>query len=162
MFVDRARIRVTAGAGGNGCVSFHREKYVPKGGPNGGDGGKGGDIYVAASSRYNSLNHLHYHRIWKGNRGVHGMGSDMHGRTGEDIVIDVPVGSVVYREDDEALLGDLVEEGQQIRVAEGGRGGKGNARFASNTHRLPRVAEKGEPGEDVHLRLELKVIADVG
>ena len=162
MFVDRARIRVTAGAGGNGCISFRREKYVPKGGPDGGDGGKGGDIVVVASSRFNALNHLRYHSTWVGNRGAHGLGSDMHGRSGEDTIIEVPVGTLIREEDAETLLADLTEEGQRFRVAEGGRGGKGNARFATSTQRAPRFAEKGEPGEEAHFLLELKVIADVG
>lgn len=162
MFVDRARIRVTAGAGGDGCMSFRREKYVPKGGPDGGDGGKGGDIYIVATSRHNALNHLRFHSTWKGNRGTHGMGKDMHGRGGDDIDIEVPIGTVIRREEDDTVLADLLEEGQRLRVAAGGRGGKGNARFASNSFRAPRFAEKGEPGEYIELVLELKVIADVG
>jgi GTP-binding protein len=162
MFVDRVRIRVTAGAGGNGCVSFRREKYVPKGGPDGGDGGKGGDIIAVATSRVNALNHLRYHSTWVGKRGAHGMGSDMHGRNAEDAIIDVPIGTLIRDDEDGTLLADLTEEGDRFVVAAGGRGGKGNARFTTSTERAPRFAEKGEPGEEAHLLLELKVIADVG
>ena len=162
MFVDRARINVTAGAGGNGCCSFRREKYVPHGGPSGGDGGDGGDIYLVATKRHNALNHLRYHSTWKGNRGQHGQGSDMHGKNGQEVLIEVPVGTVVRDRESGTVLCDLSEEGQRHLVARGGKGGRGNARFVTSTNRVPRFAEKGEPGEEASLDLELKLIADVG
>ena len=162
MFIDRARIHVTAGAGGNGCCSFRREKFVAHGGPSGGDGGNGGSVYLVATSRHNALNHIRYHAIWKGNRGQHGLGSDMHGKTGKDITIEVPVGTVIREQDSDVALCDLSEEGQQFCASNGGRGGRGNARFATATNRVPRFAEKGEPGEEVCLDLELKLIADIG
>lgn len=162
MFVDRARINVTAGAGGNGCCSFRREKYVPYGGPNGGDGGDGGDIYLVATTRHTTLNHLRYHSTWKGNRGEHGRGSDMHGKNGEDVPIEVPVGTVIRERESGAVLCDLSEEGQRYLAARKGVGGRGNARFSSSTNRAPRFAEKGEPGGEASLELELKLIADVG
>ena len=162
MFVDRARINVTAGAGGRGCCSFRREKYVPYGGPSGGDGGDGGSVYLVATSRHTTLNPLHYHSTWKGHRGEHGKGSDMHGKNGEDILIEVPVGTVIRERDSEVVLCDLSEDGQRYLVARGGIGGKGNARFATSTDRAPQFAEKGEPGGEASLELELKLIADVG
>ncbi len=162
MFVDRARINVTAGAGGNGCCSFRREKYVPHGGPSGGDGGDGGDVYLVATPRHNALNHLRYHATWKGNRGQHGQGSDMHGKNGKETPIEVPVGTVVRERDSGTVLCDLSQEGQRYLAARGGKGGRGNARFTSSTNRAPLFAEKGEPGEEVLLDLELKLIADVG
>lgn len=162
MFVDRARVRVTAGAGGNGCVSFRREKYVPRGGPDGGDGGKGGDVYFVADERYASLYDFRYHSHWKGEPGVHGQGSDCHGRHGRDVRIPVPPGTIIKRLETEEILADLSKPGQEFLAARGGRGGKGNARFVSSTQRAPRFAEKGEPGEDAEYLLELKIIADVG
>lgn len=162
MFVDRTRIRVTAGGGGNGCIAFRREKYVPFGGPNGGDGGRGGDIILRATARFNSLNHLRYHSIWKGKRGEHGLGSDMAGKSAEDIIIDVPIGTMAYTAETHELIADLSEEGAQVTIAKGGAGGKGNARFTSSTHQAPRFAEKGEPGEEAAVDLELKLIADIG
>ncbi len=162
MFVDRARIQVTAGAGGRGCRSFRREKYVSHGGPNGGDGGDGGSVYVVATTRHNSLNHLRYHSTWKGNRGQHGLGSDMHGKTGADLLIEVPVGTVARGEGSGEVLCDLSEEGQRYCVAQGGKGGRGNARFTTSTNRAPQFAEKGEPGEEATVEFELKLIADVG
>ncbi|MCC6695897.1 MAG: GTPase ObgE [Candidatus Hydrogenedentes bacterium] len=162
MFVDRTRIRVTGGAGGNGCCSFRREKYVPRGGPNGGDGGNGGSVYFLADARYTSLLDLRFHAHRKGNPGVHGQGSDCHGKNGEDIYIHVPTGTVIRRTDTGDVVADLTEDGQTFRAALGGRGGKGNARFVSSVDRAPRFAEKGEPGEDFEYDLELKVIAEVG
>ncbi len=162
MFIDRARIKVTAGAGGNGCCSFRREKYVPYGGPNGGDGGDGGDVIIVADSRYNSLLDVHYHPNWKGKRGVHGEGSDCHGKRGETVIIHVPLGTVVRDTETEELLADLTEEGNQFVAAKGGKGGRGNARFANSTNRVPRFAEKGEPGQEGDYLLELKLIAEVG
>lgn len=162
MFIDRTRIRVTAGAGGNGCIAFRREKYVPFGGPNGGDGGNGGSIVLLATTRVNSLNHLRYHSIWKGKRGEHGLGSDMAGKRGEDVVIEVPIGTVVLKADTSEVIADLSENEQRVIIAHGGAGGRGNARFTSSTHQAPRFAEKGEPGEEGEFDLELKLIADIG
>jgi GTP-binding protein len=162
MFIDRTRIRVTSGAGGNGCIAFRREKYVPFGGPSGGDGGGGGDIVLLATTRVNSLNHIRFHSIWRGKRGEHGLGSDMAGKRAEDVVIEVPIGTVALKADTQDVVADLSVEGMRVVVAKGGAGGKGNARFTSSTHQAPRFAEKGEPGEEVELILELKLIADVG
>jgi len=162
MFIDRARIQVTAGAGGQGCCSFRREKYVPQGGPSGGDGGDGGDIEIVATTRTNSLNHLRYHSTWKGLRGQHGRGSDMHGKRGDATTIDVPVGTVILDSESGTVLRDLSEEGQGFIAARGGKGGRGNARFTTSTNRAPKFSEKGEPGEERALNLELKLIADVG
>lgn len=162
MFVDRTRIRVTGGAGGNGCCSFRREKYVPRGGPNGGDGGNGGSVYFIADSRYTSLLDLRYHAHWKGASGVHGQGSDCHGKTGEDVFIHVPPGSVIKDAETDEVVADLTEDGARYLAANGGRGGRGNARFVTSVNRAPRFAEKGEPGEDRLYVVELKVIAEVG
>ena len=162
MFVDRTRIRVTGGAGGNGCCSFRREKYVPRGGPNGGDGGNGGSIYFIADSRYTSLLDLRYHAHRKGNSGVHGQGSDCHGKTGEDVFVHVPPGTVIKDEETGEIVADLTEDGARFLAARGGRGGKGNARFVTSVDRAPRFAEKGEPGEDLRYLIELKVIAEIG
>ena len=162
MFVDRVRIKVTAGAGGDGCCSFRREKYVPFGGPNGGDGGDGGDVFFVATSRLTTLLDLRYHSTWKGKRGVHGKGSDCHGKNGEELVVPVPCGTLVRSLDTGDILADLTEDRQRFRAARGGKGGKGNARFASSTNRVPRFCEKGEPGEEREYVLELKLIAEVG
>lgn len=162
MFVDRVRIKLSAGGGGNGCVSFRREKYVAKGGPNGGDGGDGGDIILKADSQTGTLVHLKFHPIWLGHRGVHGRGSDQHGKRGEDIVIEVPVGTVIKDPFTGELICDLSEEGQVFIGARGGRGGKGNARFSGPNNRVPRFAEHGEPGEEREFDLDLKLIADIG
>jgi GTP-binding protein len=162
MFVDRARVRVTGGAGGNGCCSFRREKYVPRGGPDGGDGGNGGTVRFIADSRYTSLLDVKYHAHWKAESGVHGSGKDCHGRNGVDLDVHVPLGTVIRKMADGVVVADLTEEGQTFVAARGGRGGRGNARFASSTERAPKFAEKGEPGEDAEYLLELKVIAEVG
>jgi len=162
MFIDSTRIRVTAGGGGNGCIAFRREKFVPFGGPNGGDGGRGGDIVLHATARLNSLNHLRYHSIWKGKRGEHGLGSDMAGKCADDVIIEVPIGTMAYTADTHTLIADLSEEGARVVIAKGGAGGKGNARFTSSTHQAPRFAERGEPGEEAIVDLELKLIADIG
>ncbi len=162
MFIDHARLQLTAGAGGNGCISFRREKFIPLGGPDGGDGGDGGDIVLRATSRFNSLNHLRYHRIWKGNRGVHGMGSDRHGKRADDVIIEVPIGTVVKDYETGETLADLSEEGMSFVAARGGTGGRGNPRFTHSGNQAPRMAERGEPGEEKQLDLELKLIADVG
>ena len=161
-FVDSAQIVVQAGDGGRGCVSFRREKYVPRGGPNGGDGGDGGSIYIEASRSFRTLIDQQYQQLYRAPRGEHGRGKDQHGATGSDVTINVPLGTVVTDATTGAVLGDLTEEGQRLLVARGGRGGRGNARFATATHQAPRFAQPGTAGERRTLRLELKLIADVG
>ncbi|MFA6241836.1 MAG: GTPase ObgE [Candidatus Hydrogenedentales bacterium] len=162
MFVDHARVRVTGGAGGNGCVGFRREKYVPRGGPDGGDGGDGGDVVFVADARLTSLLDLQYRSHWRGEGGVHGKGSDCHGRGGIPLEVLVPLGTQVFAYDTGELKADLTEPGQRFLAGKGGRGGKGNARFATSTQRAPHFAERGEPGDDVEYLLELKTIAEVG
>lgn len=162
MFVDQARIKVTAGAGGNGCCSFRREKYVPRGGPNGGDGGKGGDVFFVADLRLTSMLDLRHHAHWKSERGEHGQGSDCHGKSGADSLVSVPLGTLVRDFETNEILADLVEEGQRFLAGRGGRGGRGNARFVTSTNRAPKFAELGEPGQEREFLLELKVIAEVG
>ncbi|MBI5091149.1 MAG: GTPase ObgE [Candidatus Hydrogenedentes bacterium] len=162
MFIDRARIRVTGGAGGKGCSSMRREKYVPRGGPDGGDGGNGGDVYFVAATRFTSLLDLQYHAHWIAEGGVHGKGSDCHGKNGSDLLIQVPLGTLVRNLETNEVMADLVEEGQRFLAAHGGRGGRGNARFASSTNRAPKFAELGEPGENAEFLVELKLIAEVG
>ncbi len=162
MFVDRVRIKVTSGKGGNGCCSFRREAYVPLGGPNGGDGGDGGSVYFVAASRLSTLLDLRYHAHWVGKRGAHGQGKDRHGKNGADTYIEVPLGTVVHDFESGEILADLTTEGETWLAAPGGSGGRGNARFATATNRAPRFAEKGEPGADREFLLELKLIADVG
>jgi len=159
-FVDEARIFVKAGAGGNGCTSFRREKYVPRGGPDGGTGGRGGSVYLEADPALFTLYDLQYRRHYKAERGAHGQGDNKHGKSAEDLVIKVPCGTLVYR--DQALLADLVKCGQRVEVARGGQGGKGNTAFADATHRAPRFAERGQPGEEGWIDLELKLMADIG
>jgi GTP-binding protein len=164
MFVDEVDIRVTAGDGGRGCVSFRREKYVPRGGPNGGDGGNGGSVFLITTPHVNTLYGFRFHPEFKAPRGVHGQGSNCTGKNGADLDIEVPVGTVVYERTAGQLapLGDLAEPGARLLVAQGGRGGRGNARFATPTNRAPRRAEPGGFGESRMLRLELKLLADVG
>ncbi|MGD0308229.1 MAG: GTPase ObgE [Acidobacteriota bacterium] len=162
MFIDRARIFVHAGNGGNGCLAFRREKFVPRGGPSGGDGGKGGDVYMECTDRVNTLLHFQYKRIFKAERGRHGEGSRRHGREGEDVAVLVPPGTQVFKEPEHILLHDFGVPGQRVRVAVGGMGGRGNARFATSTNQAPRRAEPGHPGEVLELSLSLKLIADVG
>ncbi len=162
MFKDYAKIHVKAGDGGNGCVAFRREKYVPYGGPSGGDGGRGGHIILRADGGLRTLVDFRYRSHYKAGRGVHGQGKNMHGKKGEDLVLRVPVGTEVRRAGDETLMADLTADGQEYRVARGGRGGRGNARFATANRRAPSFAEKGEPGEEFWLELELKLLADVG
>jgi GTPase len=164
MFVDEVDIHVIAGSGGNGCLSFRREKFVPRGGPDGGDGGGGGSVYVAAIATKNTLVDFRYHPDFKARRGQHGQGSNRTGQTAPDLDVTVPVGTLVYEKSDGdmRLLADLAEEGQRVLVARGGRGGRGNARFVSSTNRAPRRTEPGEAGEEKFLRLELKLLADVG
>ncbi|MBN1824558.1 MAG: GTPase ObgE [Endomicrobiales bacterium] len=160
MFIDKARIFIAAGRGGDGCISFRREKYVPLGGPDGGNGGKGGDIYVESDSHLSTLLDFTRKSHFKAQPGQNGQGSDKFGKGGEDLVIYVPVGTVVHR--NKEALADLKEHGMKILAAEGGRGGRGNASFKTGKHTAPRIAEKGEPGEECVLELELKIIADVG
>ncbi len=166
MFVDEVDIHVTAGDGGRGCLSFRREKYVPRGGPDGGDGGSGGSVYVVATPTKNTLVDFRFHPEFKAGRGDHGQGSNRTGQTADDLEIHVPIGTLVFEKDPEngdmRLLADLAEEGQRLLVAQGGRGGRGNARFVSSTNRAPRRTEPGQPGDERLLRLQLKLIADVG
>ncbi|HXG53237.1 MAG TPA: GTPase ObgE [candidate division Zixibacteria bacterium] len=161
-FVDEARIRVIAGRGGRGCVSFRREKFVPRGGPDGGDGGKGGDVVVVADPQLTTLLDLRYQKLYKARPGEHGRGKEQHGRAGEDRIIKVPVGTIIRDAVTGELIGDLKEPGQRVVVAAGGRGGKGNAHFVSSTNRSPRFAQPGEPGEERELVIELRLLADVG
>jgi GTP-binding protein len=162
MFIDTARVVVQAGDGGRGCVSFRREKYVPRGGPNGGDGGDGGSVFVEASRSYQTLIDQKYRQLYRAGRGEHGRGKQQHGAAGESVTLYVPLGTVVTDADTGEELGDLVETGQRLLVARGGRGGRGNMHFATATRQAPRVAQPGTPGERRTLRLELKLIADVG
>ncbi len=161
-FVDEVRIHVKAGNGGNGCVSFRRERFVPRGGPNGGDGGKGGDVILQADAQLSTFLDLTYPKQFLAPKGTHGKGKDQAGRNGEDLIIRVPVGTLVREDQDGEVLQDLLFDGQRFVIARGGRGGRGNARFATATHRAPRHAEKGEQGEECWFRLELKLLADVG
>ena len=162
MFIDQATIRIKAGDGGNGCVAFRREKYVPKGGPSGGDGGTGGSVFVVATKRLNTLYHLQFQREWRAGRGEHGMGSNCSGEHGGDVVIELPVGSVVRDKQTGDILADLTTEGERVQVAKGGRGGWGNQHFATSTRQAPRFAQPGDAGEERELFIELKLIADVG
>ncbi len=162
MFVDRAEIVVKAGDGGDGCTAFRREKYVPFGGPAGGDGGRGGHVYMEATLGMNSLIHFKYNPEYRAGRGGHGEGNNRHGRDGEDIVIRVPVGTLVYDQETGELIHDFSTPGERVLIARGGRGGRGNAHFATPTRRAPRFHERGQPGQVRRLRLELKLLADVG
>jgi len=162
MFVDEAVIEVKAGDGGNGCVAFRREKYVPFGGPAGGDGGRGGDVILYVDPALNTLYRFTRRRHFRAGRGQHGRGKNQHGASGETLRIPVPPGTVVRDSATGQILADLVEPGEEVVVAKGGRGGRGNARFATSTNQAPRIAENGEPGEERTLKLELKLLADVG
>jgi GTPase len=162
MFIDEAIIRIKAGDGGNGCMAFRREKFVPRGGPSGGDGGRGGDIVMESSERHNTLVHFRFNPEYKGDRGRHGEGSNCTGRDGENIVLKVPVGTIAYDQTSGERLFDFSEPDQRLVVAHGGRGGRGNQHFATSTHQAPREHEPGTPGEERVLRLELKLLADVG
>jgi GTPase len=162
MFIDEARIRVKAGDGGNGCMAFRREKFVARGGPSGGDGGKGGDIIMESSERHNTLVHFRFNPEYRAQRGRHGEGSNKTGREGTDILLKVPVGTIVYDEASGERVFDFNAPDQRIVIACGGRGGRGNARFATSVHQAPREHEEGRPGEEHHYRLELKLLADVG
>ena len=161
-FVDEATIDVKAGDGGNGAVSFRREKYIPLGGPDGGDGGDGGSVWMVADTGLNTLADFRYERRFKAQRGENGRGRNCTGKAGEDCIIRVPVGTLVYEEDTEELMGDLVEDGQRLLVARGGFHGLGNLRYKSSTNRAPRESKPGTPGEHRALRLELKLLADIG
>src|SRR5579864_8173412 len=162
MFIDEATIRVKAGDGGNGCVAFRREKYVPRGGPSGGDGGKGGDVIMESSERHNTLVHFRFNPEYKAERGRHGEGSNKTGREGGDVLLKVPVGTIVYDADSGEKIHDFSASDDRIVIARGGRGGRGNAQFKTSTHQAPREHEDGRPGEERTLRLELKLLADVG
>ena len=162
MFIDEAKISVKAGDGGNGCMAFRREKFVPRGGPSGGDGGRGGNVYMESSERHNTLVHFRFNPEYKAQRGRHGEGSNRTGAEGSDVVLKVPVGTVVYDEDTGEVVHDFSQPDERIVVAQGGRGGRGNARFATSTHQAPREFETGKPGRERALRLELKLLADVG
>jgi len=161
VFVDEAKILVKAGDGGNGCIAFRREKYVPRGGPSGGDGGHGGSIYLEANPNDNTLLRYRYNREFKADRGRHGEGSNCTGHSGQDMILQVPVGTLVFDEQG-ATIADLATAGQRVLIAHGGRGGRGNQHFAKPWHQAPREHEDGFPGEERHIRLELKLLADVG
>lgn len=162
MFYDQAKIYVKGGDGGAGAVAFRREKYVPEGGPSGGDGGRGGSVIFIGDEGLRTLVDFRYKRHYKADRGEHGEGKNMHGKGGEDSILRIPVGTLVKDADTGEILADLTEHGQKVIVAKGGRGGRGNARFLSNTNKAPTLAENGEPGEERWLQLELKLLADVG
>jgi GTP-binding protein len=162
MFIDEATIRVKAGGGGNGCMAFRREKFVPRGGPSGGDGGRGGDVIMESSERHNTLVHFRFNPEYTAQRGRHGEGSNCTGRDGEKVVLKVPVGTIVYDKQTGEKLHDFSQPDERLVVAHGGRGGRGNQHFATSTHQAPREFEYGKPGEERVLRLELKLLADVG
>jgi GTPase len=162
MFIDRAKIRVQGGHGGNGVTAFRREKFVPRGGPSGGDGGRGGDVWLIADSSLNTLLHLRYNPLHVAGRGLHGEGSNRSGHDGEDITVRVPVGTQVFDATSGELIKDLAVEGARWQAASGGRGGFGNAHFATSTNRAPRYHQDGSEGEERELQLELKLLADVG
>jgi GTP-binding protein len=162
MFVDEAKIYVKAGDGGNGCMAFRREKFVPRGGPSGGDGGAGGSIILEATQHDNTLLRYRFNREFRGDRGRHGEGSNRTGHSGADTILMVPVGTMVIDEESGERLADLTKPGQRLTVAQGGRGGRGNQHFAKPWHQAPRESEEGQPGEEHHLRLELRLLADVG
>ena len=162
MFIDEAKITVHAGDGGHGCIAFRREKFVPRGGPSGGDGGNGGSIYLVANDQENTLLKFRYNHAFRANRGRHGEGSNKHGKSGDDLEISVPLGTVVFDFESGDLLHDFTEPRERVLIASGGKGGHGNAHFASSVNRAPSRAQDGRPGEQKTLRLELKLLADVG
>lgn len=162
MFIDHAKIYVRGGDGGNGCVAFRREKFVPMGGPYGGDGGRGGNVVFVADEGLNTLMDFQYRKHFKAERGVHGMGKNQHGARGEDLRVKVPAGTVIIDDDSGEVIADLTAANQEIIVAKGGRGGRGNSHFATPVNKAPAMAENGEPGEEKWIRLELKLLADVG
>ncbi|HKA37441.1 MAG TPA: GTPase ObgE, partial [Thermoanaerobaculia bacterium] len=161
MFIDTAEIRVKAGDGGNGCVAFRREKFVPRGGPSGGDGGNGGSVYAVADAALNTLYHLRHQTVYRAGRGEHGLGSNRHGASGGDAVVSLPLGSVITDADTGDKIADLVRDGEKVLLAAGGNGGWGNQHFATPTRQAPRFAKKGLPGEERRLAIELKLLADV-
>jgi GTPase len=162
MFIDEAKIKVKAGDGGNGCMAFRREKFVPRGGPSGGDGGKGGDVVMESSERHNTLVHFRFNPEHNAERGRHGEGSNKTGREGADVLLKVPVGTIVYDDETGEKAFEFTDADQKFVIARGGRGGRGNARFATSVHQAPREHEAGRPGEEHTYRLELKLLADVG
>ncbi len=162
MFIDRVKIQVKAGHGGGGVTAFRREKFIPRGGPSGGDGGRGGDVWLEADEAFNTLLHLRYNPEHKAERGHHGEGSNRHGKDGADVTVKVPVGTQVYDAQTSELIFDFTEDGQRFMAAKGGRGGFGNAHFTTSTNRAPRYHQTGTEGEERELQLELKLIADVG
>jgi GTPase len=162
MFIDEARIRIKAGDGGNGCMAFRREKFVPRGGPSGGDGGHGGDILMRSSLSHNTLVHFRFNPEWKSERGGHGLGSNMSGAAGEHTVLKVPVGTVLYDDDTGEVIHDFTHPDEEVVIARGGRGGRGNQHFATSTHQAPREHELGRAGDAHNYRLELRLLADVG
>lgn len=161
-FIDEVKVFVRAGNGGNGCISFRREKYVPKGGPDGGNGGNGGSVIIRADKQLNTLLDYKYRRHYEGERGEHGRGKKQDGKWGREVLLKVPLGTIVRDAPSGGEIADLTEEGQEVVVAVGGKGGKGNAEFATSTNQAPRIAEPGTPGEERELVLELKLLADVG
>jgi GTP-binding protein len=161
MFIDTAEIRVKAGDGGDGCIAFRREKFVPRGGPSGGDGGHGGSVWAVADPSYNTLYHLRHQTVFKAGRGQHGMGSNRHGASGEDVVVALPLGSQITDTESGERIADLVTPGERVALARGGNGGWGNQHFATPTRQAPRFAKKGKPGEERRLSVELKLLADV-
>lgn len=161
-FVDEARIEIIAGHGGNGCLSFRREKFIPFGGPNGGDGGKGGDIYLIGEEGLNTLTDFRYNRLFRAEKGQPGMGNQCTGKSGQDLYIKVPLGTVVYDAETQEKIGDVIQSKQTLLIAKGGQGGLGNIHFKSSTNRAPRQTTPGQPGEQRYLQLELQVLADVG
>ncbi|MCP4653967.1 MAG: GTPase ObgE [bacterium] len=162
VFIDEAIIRVSGGRGGSGCVAFRREKFVPRGGPSGGDGGDGGSVWLVGDGSLNTLYHLRYRKLYAAKRGRHGEGSNRTGHRGESVEVPVPLGTLVFDRDSDEPLGEILEEGARLLVAQGGRGGRGNAHFATATHRAPRHAQPGGEGGERELRMELKLLADVG
>jgi GTP-binding protein len=161
-FLDEARIRISAGSGGNGCVAFLREKYRPRGGPSGGDGGRGGDIVALADEGMGTLLYYSAHRLFRAKNGENGCGKTQHGRSGQDLVLKFPTGTIVKDAATGELVADLTLQGERVLLAKGGRGGRGNARFATPTHQAPRRADPGEPGQERELTLELRLLADAG
>ena len=162
MFLDYAKIYIKSGDGGNGCVSFRREKFVPKGGPNGGDGGKGGDVIFKASSQLSTLIDFRYNKHYRAKRGAHGQGGDKTGKGGKDQIIVVPTGSIIKEKSSDKILGELLKDSEEIIILKGGKGGKGNTHFKTSTNQAPRYAEKGKAGEELEIVIELKLIADAG
>ncbi|MBT7189998.1 MAG: GTPase ObgE, partial [Anaerolineae bacterium] len=162
MFIDQAEVYVSSGKGGDGIVHFRREKYVPRGGPDGGDGGKGGDVIFQVASHVNTLANFRHKRRYIADDGKPGSRNNRYGKSADDLIIKVPAGTLIYDNDNDELLGDLTEEDQELVICEGGRGGRGNSHFKNSRHQTPRTAEKGEPPVEKNIRLELKLIADIG